>query len=68
MIIPFIAIFIKEPDIISYTLNLAGTKSESAQFSLTYFGFALGISLSLIAQIGEQVDYLRFMPDKTKFC
>ena len=66
MIIPFIAIFIKEPDIISYTLNLAGTKSESAQFSLTYFGFALGISLSLIAQIGEQVDYLRFMPDKTK--
>ncbi len=66
MIVPFIAIFIKEPDLINYTVNMAGIQSESAQFSLTYFGFALGISLSLIAQIGEQVDYLRFMPDKTR--
>ena len=29
-------------------------------------GAGAGIALSLIAQIGEQVDYLRFMPAKTK--
>jgi purine-cytosine permease-like protein len=28
-------------------------------------GAGAGVALSLIAQIGEQVDYLRFMPDKT---
>ena len=35
-------------------------------FSWYAFGTSLGISLSLIAQIGEQADYLRFMPNKTK--
>jgi purine-cytosine permease-like protein len=38
----------------------------SNQFDWYYFGIATGISFSLIAQIGEQVDYLRFMPDKHK--
>ena len=59
---PFIAIFIKEPQIVESLLNFKGTISQSADFDFYYFGFALGISLSLIGQIGEQVDYLRFMP------
>lgn len=35
-------------------------------FSITHFGAASAILFSLTAQIGEQVDYLRFLPEKTK--
>ncbi|MBH1999868.1 MAG: response regulator [Sphingomonadaceae bacterium] len=34
--------------------------------SLLYFGFALSTLLSLLPQIGEQADYLRFLPDKAE--
>ena len=66
MIAPFIIVLLKHPSSVDQFISFVGTKSESNTFSIYYFGFALGISLSLIAQIGEQVDYLRFMPDKTK--
>ncbi|RDH85682.1 MAG: hypothetical protein DIZ80_01785 [endosymbiont of Galathealinum brachiosum] len=66
MILPFVMILLKEPDLLTSFFNFSGTKSGSSEFSFYHFGFALGISLALIAQIGEQVDYLRFMPDKKK--
>ncbi len=66
MVAPFVAILIKEPRVIETVLNFSGTTSGSSQFDIYYFGFAVGVSLSLIAQIGEQVDYLRFMPTLTK--
>ncbi len=41
--------------------------AESSQgFSLVLFGSAAAILFSMVAQIGEQVDYLRFMPEKTE--
>ncbi len=33
-------------------------------FNLIFLGYALSILLALVSQIGEQVDYLRFMPDE----
>jgi signal transduction histidine kinase/purine-cytosine permease-like protein len=66
MIVPFIAVIIKEPQAFTAFSSLQGSISHSNSFNLYYFGFAVGISLSLIAQIGEQVDYLRFMPPLTK--
>jgi len=47
-------------------VNFAGTSPSKSHFNWLLFGTAAGIALSLIAQIGEQADYLRFMPDKTK--
>jgi signal transduction histidine kinase/DNA-binding response OmpR family regulator len=38
---------------------------EPATFSWLLFGSAASIFFALIAQIGEQVDYLRFLPEKT---
>ncbi len=35
------------------------------QFDLLLFGAAASVFFALVAQIGEQVDYLRFMPAKT---
>jgi len=65
LILPFIAVILKEPEIFQQLVTISGSQSGTSEFSLIHFGFAIDISLSLIAQIGEQVDYLRFMPNKT---
>ncbi|MHB8886195.1 MAG: hybrid sensor histidine kinase/response regulator [Methylovirgula sp.] len=48
--------------------NYAGSAShaEAGGFQLLIFGGALSVVLSLIAQIGEQVDFLRFLPEPKK--
>jgi len=70
MITPFVAVLLKEPEAMNSFMSFSGSISHSSEFNIYYFGMAVGISLSLIAQIGEQVDYLRFMPpltDKNRF-
>jgi len=66
MLAPFVAIILKEPQSLNILTSINGNISNNNQFDIYYFGFAVGISLSLIAQIGEQVDYLRFMPPLKK--
>jgi signal transduction histidine kinase/CheY-like chemotaxis protein len=39
---------------------------EGDEFNLVLFGSAVSILIALVAQIGEQADYLRFMPLKTE--
>ena len=48
------------------TTEFTGAGNASAGFNLTLFGAASAVMFALVAQIGEQVDYLRFMPEKTK--
>ena len=62
---PPIAVLIRDPKSVSDWTNFAGHSTSGAAFNPLLFGSAAGIALSLIAQIGEQADYLRFMPDKT---
>jgi purine-cytosine permease-like protein len=62
---PPIAVLATDPTAISNWVGFAGSSSSGAAFNPLLFGSAAGIALSLIAQIGEQADYLRFMPDKT---
>ena len=66
MVLPFVVVLLKDPNLLDRVFNLSGDISGDSKFSWQFFGLSLGISLSLIAQIGEQADYLRFMPDKTK--
>lgn len=40
--------------------------SASGEFDIIMFGAAVSVFFALFAQIGEQVDYLRFMPEKTE--
>ncbi|WP_458788436.1 hypothetical protein, partial [Vallitalea sediminicola] len=48
-------------------LGFTGLAGEQGQgFNLLLFGAASAVSLSLVAQIGEQVDFLRFLPEKPK--
>ena len=66
MLMPFYFVLIHEPRALDFMSQFAGKRSGSNEFDPYYFGVATGISLALIAQVGEQVDYLRFMPDKDK--
>jgi purine-cytosine permease-like protein len=64
MFLPFIVIAISDPDAYSRWTHYGGV--DGVGFTFVALGAGAGIALSLIAQIGEQVDYLRFMPAKTK--
>jgi purine-cytosine permease-like protein len=66
MFVPFIVLAISDPDAYSNFTHYGGLSGGEAAFSFVALGAGAGIALSLIAQIGEQVDYLRFMPTKTK--
>ena len=65
-ITPVVFVMWLEPQALATLRNHAGEVSQSNGFDLLHFGVAAGISFALIAQIGEQVDYLRFMPEKSQ--
>ncbi|WP_373976177.1 response regulator [Chitinibacter sp. SCUT-21] len=64
MILPFAFVLVKDPAALSQLGSFAGQVSKSNEFDWLNFGIAAGIAFALIAQIGEQVDYLRFMPEQ----
>ena len=66
MVAPFSIVLLKDPGAFQRWVHFGGVSGTAAAFSPLMFGSAMGITLSLIAQIGEQADYLRFMPNKEK--
>jgi purine-cytosine permease-like protein len=65
LILPFVVVAIREPGKLAEFASFGGTDGAGSGFSAIGFGFGMGVALSLIGQIGEQADYLRFMPEKT---
>jgi purine-cytosine permease-like protein len=65
LVLPFAAVLVKDPGAYAAFTHFGGKSPTGASFDFLSVGLGAGIALSLIAQIGEQVDYLRFMPDKT---
>ncbi|GER67939.1 hypothetical protein BpJC7_24170 [Weizmannia acidilactici] len=65
MIAPIFAILAKDPQTFSAWLHFGGNSPSGTAFNPLFFAMASGVVLSLITQIGEQADYLRFMPDQT---
>ena len=65
MIVPFVFILIRDPALATDWKSFAGYTAGATDFNLLMFGMAASVSFSLIAQIGEQVDFLRFLPEKT---
>ncbi|MDA7949237.1 MAG: ATP-binding protein [Hyphomicrobiaceae bacterium] len=66
LIAPYLFIFYKDPEVLSSWVSFVGRREGADGFNYLYFGAATGVLFSLVVQIGEQVDYLRFMPDLTK--
>lgn len=66
MFAPWFAVLIKDPTAWSTWTSFAGNSPSGNNFDILLCATGAGVALSLIAQIGEQVDYLRFMPDLTE--
>jgi len=66
LIAPYIAVFIREPDSIMTVQTYFWIAGSGQGFNWLMFGSASTIAFSMVAQIGEQVDFLRFMPELTE--
>jgi len=64
-LLPFAFVLWREPTAFAGVVHYLGDRSPSAGFSLPLFGAALTVGVALMTQMGEQADYLRFMPAPT---
>lgn len=66
-ILPFAYIAAKHPEFFSEWTEFTGLSGDpDGGFDILLFGAASAVIFSLAAQIGEQVDFLRFLPPKTE--
>ncbi|MEO6277782.1 ATP-binding protein [Roseateles sp.] len=65
LLLPYLAVLLKRPEAYADFTTLVGGVSHSNGFDAVMFGAAATVAFSLVVQIGEQVDYLRFLPEKT---
>ena len=65
LITPYIAVFAHEPEPITTLQSYFRLAGSGQGFNWLMFGSATTIAFSMVAQIGEQVDFLRFMPELT---
>ncbi|MFI6870042.1 purine-cytosine permease family protein [Nocardia sp. NPDC050406] len=63
MVLPFGFLLVRHPDSVGKFFAYGGENGSGVSISGTLL--AAGVCLSLIAQIAEQIDYLRFMPPRT---
>lgn len=65
LVVPFIYLLLREPTAFSGVMHFFGEQGVSEGFNLPMYGAALTVGVALITQMGEQADYLRFMPECT---
>jgi signal transduction histidine kinase/CheY-like chemotaxis protein len=65
LVLPFVWIALEKPQLYRDFMGLSGLRSGSSHFDPLMFGAAAAVIFSLVVQIGEQVDFLRFLPERT---
>ena len=65
LLVPFVFVLALDPGAFSSIVHYKGEKSAVSGFELPLFGAALTVGIALMTQMGEQADYLRFMPART---
>ena len=66
LVLPYVYVFNAHPTLVAELRAYAGESGQGGAFDPLLFGGALTVGVALITQMGEQVDYLRFMPEKTR--
>ena len=64
LVLPYVFLLVQEPDAFAGIVGYAG--QGTAGFDIHLFGAGMAVGLALITQMGEQVDYLRFMPEYSR--
>ena len=65
LIAPYFGVAMREPEALLTLKAYFWIAGSGQDFDWLLFGTAATVAFSMVAQIGEQVDFLRFMPDKT---
>ena len=65
LIAPYLAVVMHEPEAMQTLESYFWIAGSGQGFEWLLFGSAATVAFSMVAQIGEQVDFLRFLPDKT---
>ncbi|MDH4417578.1 MAG: ATP-binding protein [Acidovorax sp.] len=65
LVVPFVYVLVSDPGAFSGVVHYGGESMRGTTFQLPLFGAALTVGIALITQMGEQADYLRFMPAST---
>ncbi len=67
LVLPYVYVLRQHPNVLHDIWSYGGDAASPhpAGFDLMRFGAALTVGIALITQMGEQADYLRFMPDPT---
>lgn len=64
LVLPYAFLFLEEPQALAGLWHYGGERGGDAAFNPHLFGAALTVGIALVTQMAEQVDYLRFMPEK----
>ncbi len=64
LVLPLAFVLVKSPSELVGLTTYGGAAGQPGGFGLMGFGAALTVGIALITQMGEQADYLRFMPEK----
>ncbi len=62
LVVPYVYVLAHDPEVFTGITHYLGAQSVHTSFDLQLFGAALTVGIALITQMGEQADYLRFMP------
>ncbi|KAA8730858.1 response regulator [Acinetobacter qingfengensis] len=62
LFVPWGFVIWSQPHLLVDLLQFSGTVSQSQGFNLYYFGASCTLIFAFVIQIGEQADYLRFLP------
>lgn len=62
---PYAAVLLHAPEALAGLSDFGGHGDHPTTFSALKFGAACTVAFSMVAQIGEQIDFLRFLPEKT---
>ena len=65
LVVPFAFVFWKDPETLAGVVHYSGESGRGEGFDLHMFGASLTVGIALVTQMGEQADYLRFMPART---
>ena len=65
LVLPYAFVFVEDPQALAGLWQYGGEHGGSGSFNPHLFGAALTVGIALVTQMAEQVDYLRFMPEKT---
>jgi signal transduction histidine kinase/CheY-like chemotaxis protein/purine-cytosine permease-like protein len=68
LVVPFFYVLQQHPTVLQDIWHFGGVgavpgEAPAAGFDLMHFGAAMTVGIALITQMGEQADYLRFMPE-----